>query len=124
MDLNVPNVLVWGTLRNNVGKRFIVVVNYLEVLVNDEKTTLAKLNQLCGANNNVFSGTKIPKQRNLVVAPEVDRNKEKVVEKGGVTQRRFGNEMSITKSKILTHFLKGKISFTPLEAILIIPNEF
>jgi hypothetical protein len=31
--------------------------------------------------------------------------------------------MNTTKSKILTHFLKGKISFTPFETILIIPGE-
>ncbi len=105
------------------GRRLVVVANYLEVLINDEKATLAKLNRLCGENNNIFSGTRIPKQRNLVVAPEVDRNKEEVIEKGGATQQIFGNEMSITKSKILTHFLKCKISFTPLETILIIPNK-
>jgi len=31
--------------------------------------------------------------------------------------------MNIAKSKILTHFLKGKISFTPLETNLTISNE-
>jgi hypothetical protein len=31
--------------------------------------------------------------------------------------------MNTTKSKVLTHFLKSKISFTPLETILRIPNE-
>jgi hypothetical protein len=31
--------------------------------------------------------------------------------------------MSIAKSKILTHFQKGKISFTPLETNLTIPSE-
>ncbi len=53
----------------------------------------------------------------------MDKNKKEIVEEGGATQGRFGNEMSITKSKVLTHFLKSKISFTPLETILIIPNE-
>jgi len=93
------------------------------VLINDEKTTLAKLNRLCGANNNVFLGTIIPRQRNLVVVPEVNKNRKEVFEEGGATQRKFGNEMSTTKSKILTHFLNGKISFTPLEKFLIILGE-
>jgi hypothetical protein len=55
-----------------------------------------------------FQG-RVPRRRNLVVVLEVDRNKEKLVEEGGATQGRFGNEMNTTKSKILTHFLKGKI---------------
>ncbi len=29
----------------------------------------------------------------------------------------------VVRSKILTHFIKGKISLTPLETILIIPGE-
>jgi len=91
------------------GRGPIAIANYLEVLVDDEKTTLAKLNWLCGANNNVLSRTKVPRWRNLIVALEVDRNREEVVEEGGATQGRFGNEMNTTKSKILTHFLKGKI---------------
>jgi hypothetical protein len=91
------------------GRGPIAIANYLEVLVDDEKTTLAKLNWLCEANNNVFSRTKVPRWRNLIVALEVDRNREEVVEEGGATQGRFSNEMNTTKSKFLTHFLKGKI---------------
>jgi hypothetical protein len=30
---------------------------------------------------------------------------------------------AIVKSKILSHFIKGKISLTPMETILIIPGE-
>ncbi len=95
------------------GRGPAAIANYLEVLVDDEKTTLAKFNQLCRAKNNVFSRTRVPRRRNLVVALEVDRNREEAIEEGGATQGRFGNEMSTAKSKILTHFLKDKISFTP-----------
>jgi len=35
----------------------------------------------------------------------------------------LGNEISITKSKILTHFLKGKITFMPLGTIMTIHSE-
>jgi hypothetical protein len=33
------------------------------------------------------------------------------------------NETIITKSKIFTHFLKGKISFTPFETIITMVGE-
>jgi hypothetical protein len=39
----------------------IVVANFLEVLVDDEKTTLAQLNCICESNNDVFSHVKLPK---------------------------------------------------------------
>lgn len=55
---------------------------------------------------------------------EIDRNEEEPFEDGEGAQRRFGEVTNITKSKILTHFLKGKISFTPLETILIVLGEF
>jgi hypothetical protein len=57
----------------------------LEVLVDNEEVTLAKLNQLCGAKKNIFLGTKVPKHKNLVVSPEVDKN----IEEDVVTQGRF-----------------------------------
>lgn len=41
----------------------VVVANFLEVLVNDEKTTLAQLNYICESNNDVFSHVKLPKHR-------------------------------------------------------------
>jgi hypothetical protein len=37
--------------------------NYLDVLVNDEKATLTKLNRICGANHHLSSGNRIPKRR-------------------------------------------------------------
>jgi len=40
-----------------------------------------------------------------------------------VTLNKFGNEISTSKSKILTHLLKGKIKFIPLKTIMIILNE-
>lgn len=104
------------------GRGFIAFANYLEVLVNDEEATLAKLNQLCGANNNIFSRTKVPRHRILVIAPEIDRNR-KVVEEGMATQGKFGNDMITANSKILTHFFKCKISLSLFETILIIPGE-
>ncbi len=87
----------------------------MEVLVNDEEATLAKLSRLCGVNNNIFFGTRVPRKRNPVVAPTVDKDEEKPHEEDTTTLRRLGNEISNAKLKILTHFLKGKIRFMPLE---------
>jgi hypothetical protein len=58
-----------------------------------------------------------------MVALKVDKNIKETIKENAVAQGRFGNEISTTKSKILTHFLKGKISFTPLETNLTIPSE-
>ncbi len=33
------------------------------------------------------------------------------------------NQDTLVKSKILTHFIKGKISFSPMESIMMIPGE-
>ncbi len=38
------------------GKASFVANNYLEVLVDDEKTTIEQLNYLCGAKNDFFQG--------------------------------------------------------------------
>jgi hypothetical protein len=38
----------------------------VEVLVDDEATTLEQLNRLCGTKHNIFSNTKIPRRRMLV----------------------------------------------------------
>jgi hypothetical protein len=44
--------------------------NYLEVLVNDEKTILTKLNRICGVNHHLSSGNMIPKRRLSMQANE------------------------------------------------------
>lgn len=93
------------------------------MLGDNEEAILAKLNWLCGANKNIFIRTKVPKHKNPIVSPKVDKNIEETIEKDIATQGRFSNEMSTAKSKKLTHFLKGKISFTPLETNLTIPSE-
>jgi hypothetical protein len=106
------------------GKGLPATTNYLEVLVNDEEATLTQLNRLCGVKNNVFLREKVPRHKNPVVIPKIDWNEEEPFKDGKGAQKRFGEVTNTTKSKILTHFLKGKISFTPLETILIILNEF
>jgi hypothetical protein len=51
------------------GKLHSRVANFLEVLLNDEETTMQQLNKLC-RNENLFSYTQVPRRRIPVdVAP-------------------------------------------------------
>jgi hypothetical protein len=84
---------------------------------------LTELNILCGVKNNVFLRTIILRRYNIVVSPEIDKNEEEPIEDGVGAQWRIGEITNIAKSKVFTHFLKGKISFTFWETILIILVE-
>jgi len=102
----------------NDGKSHSGTTNFLEVLLNDEAVTMQQLNKLCG-NENLFSYTQMPRRRVPVdVAP------------GGAvpTHEAIGdgvgaNRDTSVRSKILAHFIKGKISLSPMETILMIPGE-
>jgi len=73
-------------------------------LVDDEEAMLEQLNTLCGAKHDVLLRAKIPK-RCFHVEP---------LKGEAIDDREIGkveiNKSSIVKSKILTHFIKGKIS--------------
>jgi hypothetical protein len=92
--------------------------NFLEVLLNDEEATLHQLNKLCGSEN-IFSYTRVPRRRMPVeVAPAgTVPPPETTVEGAGV------NREESVRSKILSHFIKGKISLTPMETVMMIPGE-
>ncbi len=99
--------------RSNSG-----AVNFLEVLLDDEAATVQQLDKFC-ENENVFSYTRIPRRRHPVELPLAAAvPSTKVAEDGTVTNR----EHSI-RSKILSHFIKGKISLTPMETVMMIPGE-
>ncbi len=100
--------------RSNSG-----VANFLEVLLNDEATTAQQLDRFC-ENENVFSYTLIPKRRLPVELPPASVGPSNEVAKDGTIPNR---ENSI-RSKILSHFIKGKISLTPMETVMMIPGEF
>jgi len=92
--------------------------NFLEVLLNDEAATLQQFNELCG-NENVFSHIRVPRRRLPVEMPSAGTvPSTNVVENNIVVNR----ENSI-KSKILSHFIKGKISLTLMETVMMIPGE-
>jgi predicted aspartyl protease len=100
------------------GKSHSGAANFLEVLLNDEATTLQQLNKLCG-NENLFSHTKVPRRRVLVEV--TTRGAEPTPQTVGDG---LGADRDVAvRSKILSHFIKGKISLSPMETILMIPGE-
>jgi hypothetical protein len=105
-------------------KGLLAITNFLEVLVNDEETTLAELNHVCGNDQHVLLGVRIPKRRLPIVANPVEEQEE-VITKDEKRGTNLGSETTM-KLKILSHFIKGKISLTPMEpmeTILVIPGE-
>jgi hypothetical protein len=100
------------------GKSHSGAANFLEVLLNDETATLQQLNELCG-DENVFSYTRIPRRRMPVELPPVNVVPlTEVAEDNTVVNR----ENSI-RTKILSHFIKRKISLTPMETVMMVPSE-
>ncbi len=100
------------------GKTHLGAANFLEVMLDDEAATEQQLDRLCG-NENAFSYTRVPRRRTLVdvtpggIAPVPEAERE------GAGMSR---DVSM-KSKILSHFIKGKISLSPMEIVLMIPGE-
>ncbi len=100
------------------GKSATGATNFLEVMLDDEAATEQQLNRLCG-NENAFSYTRVPRRRTHVdvtpggIAPVPEAERE------GAGMSR---DVSV-KSKILSHFIKGKISLSPMETVLMIPGE-
>jgi len=100
------------------GKLTAGAANFLEVLLDDGAAIEQQLNKLCG-NENLFSYTRVPRRRTLVdvgpggVAPIPEAEREGVGE----------NRDASVRSKILSHFIKGKIPLSPMETILMILGE-
>jgi hypothetical protein len=94
------------------------IANVLEILLNDEKVTMQQLNKLC-ENDNIFSYTRVPGRkmpievasRGILLTPETAGK--------GIG----GNWETSVRSKILSHFIKRKISLSPMETILMILGE-
>jgi len=100
------------------GRKHDGTANFVEVLLNDEEATLQQLNRLCGSEK-LFSYTRVPRRRVPVeVAPMISAPSPEVEEEG----RRTNRESSV-KSKILSHFIKGKIALSSMETVLMIPGE-
>jgi len=95
--------------------------NFLEVLVDDEEATMAELNHVCGEDQHIFSGVRIPK-RKLPIISNLAEEREEVITEDKQKGANMGSK-TIVKSKILFHYIKGKIILTPMETILIILGE-
>ncbi len=80
--------------------------------------TLQQLNRLC-RDEKVFSYTRVPHRRMPIeVAPTGNVPSPEIAREGTRVSRNM-----IVKSKILSHFIKGKISLSPMETVLMIPGE-
>lgn len=95
---------------------------FFEVLVNDEEATLAKLNCLCGIKHNVFYGIRMPKKRMHVQASIYGKVMEELLDNESGEAWNLGLGGNI-RSKILSHFVRGKIFLTPIETILIVRRK-
>jgi len=100
------------------GKSPFGTTNFLEVLLNDKAATLQQLNKLCG-DENLFSYTRVPRRRVSVDVTQGGAVSTPEVVGDGVSASR---DTSV-RSKILAHFIKGKVSLSPMETILMILGE-
>jgi len=87
-------------------------------MLDDEEATLHQLNKLCGSEN-LFSYTRVPRRRMPVeVTPAASGlTADATIERAGA------NWEESVKSKILSHFVKGKVSLMPMETVMMIPGE-
>jgi predicted aspartyl protease len=92
--------------------------NFLEVMLDDEEATLHQLNELCEGEN-LFSYTRVPRRKMPVeTTPATSRlTLDHTIEGAGVNREEF------VRSKIPSHFIKGKISLMPMETVMMIPGE-
>jgi len=98
------------------GKLQSGATNFLEVLLNDEATTEQQINKLCG-NEKLFSYTRVPRRKTPV---EVTPERAGLIPEAA---REGASRDTSVRSKILSQFVKGKMSFSPMETILMIPGE-
>lgn len=85
--------------------------------MNDEEATLEQLNSLCGTKHDILSAVRIPRRRISVEIPDVE-----IVEEGETKHINFARNLTVC-FKILHYFIKGKLSLSPMETILIILGE-
>ncbi len=98
------------------------VINFLKVVVNDEKTTLFELNKICNTNHDLLFGIKMPKKNLPIILSFARKIIEEMTNEENNETSNVGVEV-IVRFMILSHFIKGKISLTPMEIILIISSE-
>jgi hypothetical protein len=84
------------------------------------------MDRIYGANHDLFSHTRVPRRRLLMDTIARKQENTNLLEGESSKRKKMGIRLekeATLRSKILTHFVKGKISLTPMEEILIIPRE-
>ncbi|CAK9236260.1 unnamed protein product [Sphagnum troendelagicum] len=76
------------------------------------------LDEFCG-NENVFSYTRIPRRRLPVEIPQAGARPATEAAEDDTIPNREGS----IRLKILSHFIKGRVSLTPMETTMMIPSE-
>jgi hypothetical protein len=76
------------------------------------------LNKFCGSEN-IFSHTRVPRRR---VPVEVETGGDVPTPQTVGDGLGAGRDVAV-RSKILSHFIKGKVSLSPMETILLVPGE-
>ncbi len=104
--------------RSKDGRPSLGAANFLQVLLDDEVATTRQLDKFCG-NENVFSHTRIPRRRLPVEIPQPGAIPSIEAAEGDTIPNREGS----IRSKILSHFIKGRVSLTPMETVMMIPGE-
>jgi hypothetical protein len=82
-------------------------------MLDDEEATLQQLNELCGSEN-LFSYTRVPRRR---VPVEVTPATSEQTHDAAIGNSGIDRGESV-RSKILSHFIKGKISLTLMETVM------
>jgi predicted aspartyl protease len=78
---------------------------------------LEQLNRLCGTKHDIYFGTRILRRQVHVEAPDVEIIDDRKVRQMDIRRN------STFRSKVLNHFIKGKISLSLMETILVISGE-
>jgi len=63
------------------AKGLLATINFLEVLVDDEKAILVKLSHVCGEDQHIFFGVRIPKKRLPIIANPTEEQAEERLQK-------------------------------------------
>jgi hypothetical protein len=103
-------------------KGITTIINFLKVVVNDEETTLFELNKIRNTNHDLLFGIRMPKKNLPIILSFARKIIEEMTNEKNKETSNVGVEV-IVRFMILSHFIKGKISLTPMEIILIISSE-
>jgi hypothetical protein len=97
------------------------------MMVDDEEEVQNQLDRICGKNHDLFLHTRVPRRRAPMETIIRENGGVDVLEGDSSWRKDVGIGLEkevVVRSKILTHTIKGKISFMPMETILMIPRDW